>query len=347
MIEWVGILTSAVFLFFGFNIVANLLFSWYSRSSASQAKESPLISIIVPARNEESNLQALLPSILRQSYNNFELLVYDDSSTDQTAAVVQSFENDQIKLIKGTPLKEGWVGKVHALYMASKEASGSIFLFLDADTVLLKEESLQGLLDRFLGQKAPSILSGLPSTGSGGQILVSLLPFVLLAGAPWYLSTHLPFSSMTVLNGQFWMIRRQEYESFEPHKAVKDKILEDVEIGRYMKRNGVATHFGLVTDLIKVNMYENLRSAIHGLSKNAYLILGGTPIPFLFLWLLFCVTLILSPLFGVWSDRIGRVPLWVSIFAPVSMIGAGAVQLYSAILHWTGRVSWKNRSIKT
>jgi len=360
MIFWLQVVVAATFAFFAANLLSNFLFSNYLWSKAQRSTDSvslPSISILVPARNEEVNLVRLIPSILNQSYSSFELVVYDDRSSDNTKSVVESFTDDRIKLINGAPLPNGWFGKNHALYQCAVSAENDLLLFLDADMEFQEKDSLLKLVKMKVSLPERAAFSGLPRLRDGGIILVSIVHFVIMTGAPWLLSVLLPFKSMTVLNGQFWMISRSDYEEHQPHEKVKDKILEDVEIGRYLKKNGIPTYFALLRDHLSVYMYRDLKDAIHGLSKNAYLIAGGSPLLFIALWVFFSFCVVFSPILSLWflltifllkmlTDLAGRLPFWVSLLAPVTMIGASLLQLYSALLHWTGRVTWKNRPVK-
>ena len=104
----------------------------------SSFKDSlPLISILIPARNEESNINKLLVSLIKQDYKNLEILVLDDNSVDLTAAVVKrmALKDPRIKLINGVKLKEGWLGKSWACHQLAYHASGQYFIFTDADTL--------------------------------------------------------------------------------------------------------------------------------------------------------------------------------------------------------------------
>ncbi|MCX6347149.1 MAG: glycosyltransferase family 2 protein [Actinobacteria bacterium] len=97
----------------------------------------PLISILIPARNEESNINKLLLSLIKQDYENLEILVLDDNSIDSTAAIVKrmALRDNRIKLIDGARIEEGWLGKSWACHQLAAHASGQYFIFTDADTL--------------------------------------------------------------------------------------------------------------------------------------------------------------------------------------------------------------------
>jgi len=99
---------------------------------------APLISVCVPARNEERNIRACVEAILAQDYPNFEVIVLEDRSTDGTSDILRSLvaQNDKLKVIPGSDLPKDWAGKPHALFQASAAARGDWLCFVDADTFL-------------------------------------------------------------------------------------------------------------------------------------------------------------------------------------------------------------------
>jgi chlorobactene glucosyltransferase len=97
----------------------------------------PLVSVLIPARDEEKNIYRCLRSLAKQDYPNIEILVLDDNSKDKTANIVEEFasKDRKVKLIRGKPLKTGWLGKSYACHQLSENANGDYFLFVDADTL--------------------------------------------------------------------------------------------------------------------------------------------------------------------------------------------------------------------
>ncbi len=334
--------------------VANL---FYLRRSGRQAGavERPFVSILIPARNEESNLSRLLPSLLYQRYPSFEVIVYDDDSDDRTWEILSACTDRRLRAIKGDGPQPGWAGKVHALYQASRHAAGSCYLFLDADTELADPDALSRLVDRYLGMPEHSVLTGMPRYQGRGLLLVSLVPSAILTAIPWPLVRLLPVASLGALNGQCWMIDAGLYRTHEPHEAVAAEILEDVQIGRYLKARGIIPTLVDVQEEINVFMYDSLPDAWRGFRKNAYLLSGDHPLSFLFVFSMFLLIFVVAPLLSVWllalvflnkfvTDRRSRFPLWISLCAPLSFLLGSTLQLDSAWHHLTGRVSWKGRS---
>lgn len=340
------------------NVLAN---HFYTRRIARRAKTAPedlpRISVVIPARNEATNLLRLLPSLQAQNYPRLEVLVYDDASEDETWEVIQRYATNNLRGIRGNGPAKGWLGKPHALFQASKQATGEVLIFLDADAYLLHPNTLSLLVRQFAALPEKAYLSGLPLLTGGGLILVSLVPFLVTSLLPMNLMRLARFKSLSMMNGQFWMIRRRLYEALQPHEFAKNRILEDVEIGRYLKGNRVIPHLADIKNLISVRMYEDFKEAWLGFRKNFYLVVGGGN-PFLFglLWLfltgLLVATWWVSPWFLLAGlvlktlvDKISGFPLWVSLCTPISFACLSALLLDSAFSHWTGRITWKGRHV--
>ncbi len=351
------ILIAAVHAFFWTVLIGNVL---YLRRNARRVQGSPLprLTVFIPARNEEENLGRLMPSLLTQRYPAAEFVVYDDGSTDGTAAVLNVFSTDaRVRVLRGSGPPPGWVGKVHALHQATRDADGDLFLFLDADAELRHPNALANLVQRFLALPENSVLTGLTSLKkSGGQLLVSLVPHVILTGLPWFLAPRYERRSLGALNGQCWLVAAPLYRQHEPHEAVRDKVLEDVEIGRFFRARGVVSYLVDVQREVYIHMYRDLADAWRGFRKNAYLMLGGTPLRFALLWPCYVAVTVLAPLVSPWfllsiyglkatTDRIGRFSPWLTLFAPLSFALGAALQMDSALAHLFRRVEWKGRRV--
>jgi hypothetical protein len=248
------------------------------------------------------------------------------------------------------------VGKVHALYQLTRHATGDRYLFLDADADVPDPEALQRVVERFEALPDDAVASGLPRYDGAALLLVSLVPSAILTGLPWPLVRRLRTSSLGALNGQCWLIDARTYHVHEPHAHVRHEVLEDVEIGRYLKREGMTPVLLDVRHEVTVYMYDSFAAAWRGFRKNAYLILGGSPVAFVLLYVFFALTWVLAPLLSPYfllsvvglkgvTDRLGRLPLPLTLLAPVSYLLGSALQADSAVHHWTNRVSWKGRRI--
>src|SRR4030042_634333 len=130
------IIVAAGLILFALNLILNLKALRRPRRNSVLPASAPLVSVLVPARNEEENIEACLQSLQKQDYPNFEVLVLDDNSRDRTAEIVSRIaaSSNRIQLLRGSPLPHGWAGKPFACYQLAQEAKGEWLLFVDADT---------------------------------------------------------------------------------------------------------------------------------------------------------------------------------------------------------------------
>ncbi len=340
--------------------LSNLFYLWrrksQSRLGGSLSTDHPLVSILIPARNEAKNLRRLLPSLLCQQFDNFQLIVYDDASEDDTDAVIASYADNRICALRGTGPPDGWTGKVHALHQAARHATGEVMLFLDADTSLKDPGALGRLVAAFQALPARSVLTSMPDYQGKGLTLVSLATHSILASIPWLFVRWLPFSSLGVLNGQCWMIDAKTYQKHQPHAQVAGEILEDVLIGRYLKKQGISPALVDVQSEVTVHMYDSFADAWRGFRKNVYLLMGNNLLLFVGIFVLFA-TLFVVPAFleprllflvyfnKLLTDHRSGFSFTISLIAPLCYILGSTLQLDSAWNHLTGRVTWKGRPV--
>ena len=323
------------------------------------------VSVLVPARNEEANLGVLLPSVLTQSGVEVELVVVDDASEDGTWAVIGSHADPRLVGVQSSGPPAGWVGKTHALHTAAGHATGDLFVFLDADATLRDSGALARLAGRWQRQGgAGTALTGLPQYRDRGPalLLTGLVPFAVMAGLPVPLVPATTSPALSALNGQVWALGADDYRRLQPHAVHAAEVLEDVMIGRFLKRSGVRLHFLDLRREVAVRMYGSFGEAWRGFRKNAYLLAGGSPARFALFFTLYTLVWVLPSL--LWTlgplgllplatltlakglvDRWQGFPLWTTLAAPLALALGAALQLDSAVAHARGRVSWKGRSV--
>lgn len=192
--------------------LVNLLLN--PRLRTGNTNHHPLISILIPARNEESNLPVLMDSLLRQSYERYEVLIYDDESTDRTWEIIESYaeKDPRISGIKGSALPPGWLGKNHACHQLSLKAAGAYFLFLDADLCLHDDALTKAVFT--IGHYHLDLLSVFPSqrmTSWGEKLTVPLMNWILLSMLPLVLVRKSKRNSLAAANGQFMMFPASSY----------------------------------------------------------------------------------------------------------------------------------------
>ena len=239
----------------------------------------PLISVCIPARNEERNIRACAEGILNQDYPNFEVIVLDDRSADSTPNILEDIgsRDSRLRLINGSDLPEGWAGKPYALYQASSYARGEWLCFIDADT-FLEPETLSSCYIKAI-ETGADMFTIMTFQVLGSFWEKTVMPLVMTALSVGFSPRKVndPNTKDAIANGQFIMIKRSVYDAIGGHESVKDQIVEDKAISEQVKWNG---HRLIVADGMKVaktRMYTSLPEMWEGWTKNIYLGLSDQP----------------------------------------------------------------------
>ena len=230
----------------------------------------PVVSVIVPARNEEACLGSCLESLAAQTGVPFEIIVVDDHSTDRTREIALSFP--AVRVIEAGPLPDGWTGKNSAVVSGAHEARGQWLLFTDADTV-----HLPGSLARALAETQENkadLLSYSPE-----QIAVTLWEMAALPVVFAELARQYPPSKVSdqnspaaAANGQYILVKREAYDAVGGHAAIAGNILEDVALARAVKVSGRKIRFRYAPDAVRTRMYRNYHQLRDGWTKNLALL---------------------------------------------------------------------------
>lgn len=243
--------------------------------SDAPSASGPLVSVIVPARNEAATIATVVGSILATTYRPFELLVVDDRSTDDTAARVEQLATDsRLRLIQGDELPAGWFGKPWACYQGYRQARGEILLFTDADTSHAPE-LLEHAVGVLLTERA-GLVTVMPR-----QRCVSFWERIVMPQIWFLLALRYTPASVNrarrgrdvIANGQFILTTRKDYESAGTHQAVRQEVAEDLALAQTYLQRGLKLHFAYAERLMETRMYHGLAHLIEGWSKNIYL--GG------------------------------------------------------------------------
>ncbi|MGH7581257.1 MAG: glycosyltransferase family 2 protein, partial [Gemmatimonadales bacterium] len=236
----------------------------------------PLISVIVPARNESAAIETVVRSVLASTYRTLELLVVDDRSTDRTAAIVEQLaaEDGRVRLIPGAPLPEGWYGKPWACLQGYRAAHGELLLFTDADT-RHRPELLARAVGALRAQRA-DLLTVAPRQRCVSFWERLVMPQIwLLLGLRYHPSrvNRARRERDVIANGQFILVPRESYEAVGTHEAVRHEVAEDLALAQAFHRSGRRIHFAFAERLMETRMYHGLADLVEGWSKNMYL--GG------------------------------------------------------------------------
>ena len=275
------IISSLLFLF-GLGIIYWVHSQYHMDIVATPAQapaSAPLISICVPARDEQKNIRRCVESLLAQTYPNFEVIVLDDRSTDATPQILADLarRDSHLRVISGSDLPAGWAGKPHALYQAAKSARGEWLCFVDADT-FSAPEAVASCYVKAVETKA-DLFTIMTFQELGTFWEKVLMPLVLTAMSVGFSPRKVndPNRRDAVANGQFILIKRSVYDAIGGHEKVKDQIVEDKAISEQVKRNGYRLILADGYSLARTRMYTSLPEMWEGWTKNIYLGLRDTP----------------------------------------------------------------------
>jgi chlorobactene glucosyltransferase len=237
----------------------------------------PLVSVIVPARNEQDNIACCLNALLRlqQAGARYEVIVVDDGSSDDTPRILAAYASAHthvLRVVNGRPLPPGWVGKCNACLHGSESAHGDWLLFLDADTVP-QPGLIAALLQDATARKLDA-LSVFPFNELGSLAERIVLPvFFQFAWTVFPLARASQPDTppqYALANGQCFLFRTPVYRALGGHAAVKDKVLEDVEFAHVLRRAGYRLGLAFGPQHLRARMYHNFAEVAQGLAKHAW-----------------------------------------------------------------------------
>lgn len=250
-----------------------------TRLPHSQTEQAPMVSVLIPARNEDKNIGQLLWQLGNSQYENLEILVYDDHSEDYTASIVQEIATGdrRIRLLQSEELPSGWLGKNHACHQLAQQAKGDYLLFLDAD-VMVKPPLIADAL-AYLQKHQLQLLSIFPKQqmiSIGEKITVPLMNWILTSLLPLPLIKAAPQASLAAANGQFMLFDANNYRHNQWHERFKQHAVEDIYIMKAIKKTQNRGHTLLSNGQISCRMYSGFNDAANGFAKNTHAFFGGS-----------------------------------------------------------------------
>jgi len=322
--------------------------------SAAVPPDAPMVSVIIPARNEAANIERCLRSVLASTYTPLEVIVVDDHSTDGTGNIarriaeedarvqrggderVPAGERARVQVISAPDLPDGWFGKQWACHTAAQRARGELLCFTDADTTHGPE-----LLARSVN--ALRVRGSALFTVAGHQEAVSfwekaIQPFVFaillsrFGGTEGMSRSTRPLDK--IANGQYLLITREAYNASGGHETVRSHVAEDLRLAQTFTTLGLPVHMELAQHHLSTRMYTSLGEIRRGWGKNVYAAgrdtfpLGpvtGRIFPFIF------------PLPGL----VPLIPLVFLLLGALDVLGPGAllfgsVATVATLLFWMG-----------
>ena len=373
MIAWVAAASCLLALVPAVLFLRNL--ALYAPPPLANGRVRARCSVLIPARNEESTIANAVRSVLRNQGVDFEVIVLDDDSADQTAQIVRALANDdgRVHLATAPPLPAGWCGKQHACHVLAHLAQHPLLIFMDAD-VRLKPDAL-ARMSAFMEQSGAALASGVPQQETrtfSERLLIPLIHFVLLGFLP---INRMRASRDPVFGagcGQLFVARREAYHSSGGHSAIRATLHDGPKLARVFRAAGFATDLFDATCIAECRMYSTNAEVWRGLARNAHeglgsprligpatlLLLGGQILPICLL-LVVClqtpvlplaITLLILGTAAAFLPRLlavarFRQPLGGALLHPLGICALLAIQWFGFVRSLCKRPAlWKGRT---
>lgn len=304
------------------NTIVNLAVTPKLRGGAPVT--GPLVSVVIPARDEERAIERTVRALLAQTYRAIEVIVVNDRSTDRTAEILGAIADERLHVVAGSEPPAGWLGKPWAMHQGSRVARGEILLFADAD-IFYAPEAVASAVDP-MEKHGASMAALIPHTEMHGfweNVLMPQLMVVACAFFPIWLANRSTRVRLGAGGGAGNLIRREVYERIGGHEALRGAVIDDVGLARLARRSGKQTIVVRAERFVSVRMYEGLGEIVRGFTKNAFAALDRS----------YALTLILSVLgivFHVWPYVAAALGSRISI-ATVLVITVTRLILFSAM----------------
>jgi glycosyltransferase involved in cell wall biosynthesis len=257
-------------------------------------KELPGVSVIIPARNEQAQIRNALTTLLQSTGVRLELIAVNDRSTDGTGQIMDEVAatDPRLRVVHVTELPVGWLGKNHAMHLGSQAASQELLLFTDGD-ILYEPRAIEAAVRHFQSEKLQHLCL-LPKMIPGSvleNVLVCFFGLAFATGMQIYLiRTRWPLAYAGV--GAFNLVNAEFYRSLGGHHPIAMDVLDDVKLGKMIKKNGGASDFQMADDWLSVRWQPSLWGVVTGLEKNGFASLNYSVRALLFTTLIFFVTML-------------------------------------------------------
>lgn len=251
---------------------------------------NPRVSIIVPARNEEETIERALNTLMALDYDNYEVIAVNDRSTDSTGEIMERVSQNprvsqkprdlghpthfSLRVIHHTELPSGWLGKTHAMWTAANQSNGEWLLFTDAD-VLFKPDSLRRAL--VYAESVPAdhvvLFPRMIMKRPGEYMMIAFFQTMFMFGhRPWKVADPSTDDHMGV--GAFNLVRRNVYDAVGTYKALRMEVLDDMKLGKVVKKAGFAQRNVFGGDLISIRWAKGAMGVVNNLTKNFFAVLS-------------------------------------------------------------------------
>jgi chlorobactene glucosyltransferase len=336
----------------------------------------PRVSVVIPARDEEADIEAAVRSHLFQDYPDFEVIVVDDRSGDATPAILARLasEDPRLKVVSGVEPPDGWLGKPHALHEGAREASGELLLFADAD-VRYDPTAMSEAVAMLEGRRIDllAFFPRLEMVGFWENALMSYLAVSYFFGPAFWVNSDFQRRYATG-GGAGMLMRRDAYRASGGHAALRTSVIDDMGLAIRVRRAGFRCRMVMADERVRLRMYRGFREIFDGFTKNLAFVFEGAVGAFLaastlftfVAWILPAAVLVAAAFGGRLPTRdvvlagvafgltalararmalFVRYPLWTSVTQPVTAAVWAAISVRSFVRRFVRRqVVWRGRS---
>lgn len=276
-----------------------------TKKARKKKTNGPLVSVLVPARNEEENILTLLNSLAEQDYQNYEVLIIDDNSSDRTYEIAENFcsTHKSFRLYRGLEKKDNKLnGKTYALSQLEKEAKGEYILSTDSDTIHSSSSisNAVSLIEKY----DLDLFSGFPKENCNtylGSLCINAMNFAVVVYLPLFLLFKFQLPQFTLAMGQFMFMKRKSLEEIGGYKSIDKKLVDDVHLAKRFVKNGKKYSLLGISDHIQCNMYKTTKEAFWGIARSVGGIFPSNPfiiIPIAFV-ILVLLTIATAPIIAL------------------------------------------------
>jgi len=363
-----------VFLTFGLITVLVNNFTIRCIGQYPVTQNPPRVSVLVPARNEERNIEACVTSLMGQQYPDFEVIVLDDHSSDGTWNILSHLASqfNRLQIMQGRSLPVGWLGKHWASHQLDRAATGELILFVDADT----RHSPDMLIDSVsaLFAEDADLVTAFPREEVltlGERLLVPVIGFGIFTFIPIWLVQKLRLAALSIMIGQFMLFRRTAYDAIGGYEAVRAEIVDDMELGRRIISSGLEWRLLDGTNHVFCRMYRGFWETVAGFSKSLFAVFDYRILPYFIGWSVVGIafiepavslvshwmrtpltsipveyaatSVVLSVILWMITYRRFKFPAYLVFYYPLSLALFIGVAVHSFFQTATGTATWKDR----
>ena len=327
----------------------------------------PSISLIFAARDEQEKLPRALATLAQIDYPPLEVIAVNDRSSDATPAILSDAakRDARLKIVNVDTLPEGWLGKPHALEKGHEVSGGEWLLFTDAD-VCFKPDSLRRAMGmaQSLGLDHLTLMGDVEMHGFWEKTVLTFFALGFYIGTnPAAVSN--PNSNAYLGVGAFQLVKRTAYEASGTHRRLAMEVVDDLKLGKILKRSGFRSGVGLAGDYVSVRWHAGIRSIVHGVTKNFFAVAGYrtetvafqlagilctnvlpfVALPFVHGWTkaLAAASAVIALAAHAGTARVMRAPIWYALTQPLGAVIFGYMLLRSTVVTLKqGGVVWRD-----